>query len=313
MTSDIELRLLRVFRGVVESGGFTNAQSVLNLSQSTVSNQMALLESRLGFVLCQRGRGGFRLTDEGRAYYLQVVELSNALSRFQSSTANIKDRLCGKLRIGFLDNIITDDNCPLQEALSRFTRHPENDVKITLDVLSPPELENALLNHELDAAISIFPQRVAGLSYDYLYKERDVLVCHPDHKLAVIDDPRLLSLALPEASRIIRTFLNGREFPFDLLGGSREAKVSSLEASTLLILSRSYIGFLPEHYARHWTKRGKLVQLMPEKFHRYSDFFLAIRDQQSSNSSALEFFLQCLHNVSNTPKPLTLVKHPSKQ
>jgi DNA-binding transcriptional LysR family regulator len=42
--TDIDLRLLRVFTTIVESGGLAGAQVTLNLSQSTVSTQLAELE-----------------------------------------------------------------------------------------------------------------------------------------------------------------------------------------------------------------------------------------------------------------------------
>lgn len=302
MISDIEIRLLRVFKAVVESGGFTNAQVALNLSQSTVSNQMSLLESRIGFVLCQRGRAGFKLTSEGEAFYKQTVDLFNAVGQFESGVAEIKGRLSGTLRIGFLDNIITDALCPLKDTLSKFIQQPDNDVQISLKVLSPPALENAVLNNELDVAIGIFPHRIPGLRYEYLYRERDILVAHPDNPLASIDDPRLLSSYLPGASRIVRTFLTDEEFPFNDIE-VQEARVSSLEASAILILSSNYIGFLPEHYAQTWLKTGELVELISNKFHRFSDFHAVIRDQQGSVSSALKVFLDCLYKVNEIHNP----------
>jgi hypothetical protein len=52
--------LLRLFVSVVECGGFSAAQGELGLSQSSISQQMAKLETRLGYRLCSRGKGGFR-------------------------------------------------------------------------------------------------------------------------------------------------------------------------------------------------------------------------------------------------------------
>jgi hypothetical protein len=54
-----DLHLLRLFVTVVEAGGFSAAQGVLGLSQPSISQQMAKLETRLGYRLCSRGKGGF--------------------------------------------------------------------------------------------------------------------------------------------------------------------------------------------------------------------------------------------------------------
>ncbi|KFC50427.1 LysR family transcriptional regulator, partial [Halomonas sp. SUBG004] len=58
--SDYDIRLVRIFlKTVVECGGFTAAETTLGISRSAISQHMSDLESRLGFSLCQRGRGGF--------------------------------------------------------------------------------------------------------------------------------------------------------------------------------------------------------------------------------------------------------------
>ena len=67
--TDIDIRLLRVFKTVVECGGFSAAEVELNIRRAAISQHMADLERRLGLTLCRRGRAGFRLTDEGRLAY----------------------------------------------------------------------------------------------------------------------------------------------------------------------------------------------------------------------------------------------------
>ncbi|MGQ3028986.1 MAG: LysR family transcriptional regulator, partial [Ferrovibrionaceae bacterium] len=64
-----DIRLLRLFMTIVEAGGFAAAQGELNLSLSTISTHVSTLETRLGVVLCKRGRSGFEVTPEGQAVY----------------------------------------------------------------------------------------------------------------------------------------------------------------------------------------------------------------------------------------------------
>ena len=67
--SDADLRLLRVFKAVVDCGGMASAELELNLAMSTISRHVKDLETRLGLVLCRRGRAGFALTPEGQQLY----------------------------------------------------------------------------------------------------------------------------------------------------------------------------------------------------------------------------------------------------
>ena len=66
---DVDLKHLRVFAAVVECGGFTAAENMLDINCSTISKAMSDMESRLGVRLCNRGRGGFELTEEGEKLY----------------------------------------------------------------------------------------------------------------------------------------------------------------------------------------------------------------------------------------------------
>ena len=80
--SETDLRLLKVFRTVVDSGGFAAAQSELNIGTSTISSHMATLEQRLGAKLCQRGRVGFQLTDKPVDPKMIIVNKENKFVRF---------------------------------------------------------------------------------------------------------------------------------------------------------------------------------------------------------------------------------------
>ncbi|MGI5135658.1 LysR family transcriptional regulator [Streptomyces sp. CA-106110] len=61
----IELRHLRYFVAVEESGTFTHAAERMYVAQPTLSQQIRRLEEFVGTALLQRGRGGARLTAAG--------------------------------------------------------------------------------------------------------------------------------------------------------------------------------------------------------------------------------------------------------
>ncbi|MEJ1977170.1 MAG: LysR family transcriptional regulator [Acetobacteraceae bacterium] len=150
--ADIDLRLLRVFVAVAESGGYALAQPVLNIGSSTISLHMSDLERRLGFRLCERGRGGFQLTDRGEQAYEEVKRLLERLDDFSGSMANLKKRLAGHLRFGMVDCLVTNPDFPLSRTLRRFNQL-DNGVKIEIVVESRTHLESGVLSGGLHAAI----------------------------------------------------------------------------------------------------------------------------------------------------------------
>ena len=80
---DVDLRLLRVFMTIVQCNGFTAAQASLGMSQATISTHMRHLEDRLRVRLCERGRAGFFLTDEGQQIHAACRDLFGSIDRFR--------------------------------------------------------------------------------------------------------------------------------------------------------------------------------------------------------------------------------------
>lgn len=303
IVGNIDLRMLRVFQAVVEAGGFSNAQVVLNVSQSTISTQMAQLETRLGVTLCHRGRGGFSLTEEGEACYRHVVELFTAINTFQTHADALRGEFDGVLRVAFLDNVVTDPASPLRELFARFVGLPGNRVRLALEVLAPQDMERRLLDRSLDVAIGIFYGRLPELEYRPLYRETDSLVCARGHPLASIREPSALRAALPATRKVMRGFLGSLEFAQpESQAPSSDAVVTNVEAAVHLILTGGYIGFLPRHYSRTWIDCGELVELLPCHFLRHSEFSLVTRVTEIRQRT-LQAFLNCVEPTSDSQTP----------
>jgi len=168
-------------------------------------------------------------------------------------------------------------------------------VRISLEVLSPSDLERRLLDSSIDLAISISNRRLPGLQYDPLYVEHDVLVCQREHPLAGAEDSREVIDAIRRAHKVIRTFLGDQEFPYSIMNdGTLIADVANIEASAFLILTGKYIGFLPKHYATPWLRSGEMAELLPGKFIRHSQLFLLTRVHQQPRPVALDTFFRCI-------------------
>ena len=71
----MELRVLRYFLMVAKEQSFTKAAEKLNITQPTLSRQLAALEEELGAKLFNRSGHSVTLTDEGVLLKRQALEM----------------------------------------------------------------------------------------------------------------------------------------------------------------------------------------------------------------------------------------------
>ncbi|GAA3544675.1 LysR family transcriptional regulator [Zobellella aerophila] len=273
---DVDLKLLRVFATIVKCGGFSAAQAALNSGQSTISEQMAHLEARLGVKLCQRGRSGFRLTEQGVAVHEATLRLLSAVENFCMDADVLKQQISGKLNLGIIDSTITDPDSPIPRTTQRFVSRG-HDVHLNVYIGSPAELEERVLDGRLHLAVGHFPIHVAGLSYAMLYQEASGLYCgrrHPLHGSKAKGAEQLKQIG---TSRIaVRGYMQNDEL--ELLGvGKAAATVDNIEALAILIISGAYLGFLPVHFAAQWVKTGDMRQLAATQLRLISPFDVITR------------------------------------
>lgn len=291
-TNDVDIRQIRIFLAVVQCGGFSAAQDMLNLAQSTISTEVAALEARLGYVLCRRGRGGFQLTPQGEALVADATALMSAMDQFEASVAKHKREGLGSVRIAIIDNLVTDPVCPLIGALDRFHARTGGRTHVTLDVISPGEIEQGVASGRIDLALGIFAEPLPSLVYRKLYTERDVLVCGQRHPLFGETSDLALFAQIRTAQKVVRSFLRLQDFFF--LSDQREsitAQVDSVEAAAFLILAGHHLGFLPDHYARRWVEGGAMRILLEKSYTRRSEISLVHRRDRARVSASARLLI----------------------
>ena len=142
---DVDLRLLRVFAEIVRCNGFSAAQSSLGMTQATISAHMRHLEDRLGVRLCERGRSGFFMTDEGKQIHSAVLDLFGSIERFQAAVGDAQGELAGRLTFGTVDAMVSNRALNLQAAIGNFARLAPK-VHLDIDVSAPQALSQGILS-----------------------------------------------------------------------------------------------------------------------------------------------------------------------
>lgn len=251
---DLDLHLLRLFVSVVEYGGFSAAQGELGLSQSSISQHMAKLETRLGYRLCSRGKGGFKLTPKGEQLLLATRGLFQSIEAFRHQSNGVAGRLIGEVRVGLSEALDRSVVLQVAEAIRRFRERDES-VRIELISAMPGEMERLLLQQRLDLAIGYFSQVQSSFDYRPLFREPQHLYCGAGHPLFVEPNPDLEALRNTDVvDHPYRFFRNDQP----LYGKQSSARSEQVEGTLAFILSGKHLGYLPEHFARSWEDSGLL-------------------------------------------------------
>lgn len=294
--SDFDLRLLRVFKTVAECGSFSGAESALGITRSAISLHMGDLEKRLGMRLCQRGRAGFALTDEGREVLRASETVLVAIEGFRSEVNQMHQQLRGDLNVAIVNNLVTQPKMRITHAL-KAVRAEGSGVRINLSMSTPGEIERGLLDGHLHVGAVPLISPLSGLDYSLLYEERSNLYCSHEHPLfahaaSVTDDQ------LAQADAVVPTYRMTAEAIglHQLLNFG--ASATDREGIAFLILTGSYIGFLPDHYAATWVEKGIMAALDPNRL--YFDAKLAIATRKGRRPNMiLERFLNELQLTSS--------------
>jgi LysR family transcriptional regulator, transcriptional activator for bauABCD operon len=297
--SDMDLRLLRVFRTVVDCGGMAAAELELNIGTSTVSRHIKDLETRLGLTLCRRGRAGFALTAEGEQIYAQAAQLLSATDAFRSSVDEIHQRMGGQLHVAVFDKTASNPACHIAQAIALFAQAAPG-VSLNLHVSTLNGIERGVLDGQFQIGIIPGHRNSDTLEYTRLFDEAMLLYCGAGHALFDADAANL-------------DWENLRQHPFAGLGYhspnmeisqaqrlTRSATGFDQESIATLILSGKFLGFLPIHYAQSFVALGQMRAVKPELFNYACDFFGIVR-RSPQPSRATRAFLGCLREVHGSP------------
>lgn len=183
----MNLRDLEYVLAVMETGHFGRAALACHVSQPTLSGQIKKLEDALGVTLFERGRGGARPTDTGRAVALQAQKALRAAAEIHEIAQAAQDPYAGEFRLGLIPTVapylIPRFVARLRDAL------PDLSVIYREDITE--RLVRDLESGEIDAAILATPPETDALQAIPLYTEPFRLVFPDGHALSSLAHLRM--------------------------------------------------------------------------------------------------------------------------
>lgn len=289
--TDFDLKLLRIFKTVTDCGSFSAAEILLGITRSAISLHMSDLEKRLGMRLCQRGRAGFSLTDEGR----EILKLSDtmmvAIEEFRQQVNEMHKNLRGEFNIGIINNLVTQPMMRITNALEMLNKNGPS-IQINLSMTTASEIERGLMDGRLHVGVLPKSSPVSGLDYTRLYDEKSYLYCSSRHPLFHLNtlpgdnELRLYDAVIPSHRMTAEIIAMLRRF-------NGTATASDREGIAFLILTGRYVGLLPDHYAAYWQEKDIMRSIAPEVMSSTSEISVVTRKGRRPGS-ILALFLDSL-------------------
>ena len=194
----MELRQLKYFIGTAETLSFSEAARNLNVTQSTLSQQIKQLENEIGAQLFHRSSHSVALTEAGSEMLPYARQTIESAEMCMNRIADINDINAGTLNIG-----VTYSFAPiLTESLLAFRRQYPG-IKLNIFYRPMAELMEMLRSRCVDFALAFKPSvAIDGVESHILFQNYLAAIVSQDHPLAesqsvTLDELRRYNLALP--------------------------------------------------------------------------------------------------------------------
>ena len=105
MKTDLELRQLRVFVSVVESGAHARAARALGISQSTISETLSAMERTLGTAIFRKSAKGSVLTPAGEALLPYAKQMLALASECVTELSKVSTSVSGTLVVAAVESL----------------------------------------------------------------------------------------------------------------------------------------------------------------------------------------------------------------
>ena len=193
----MDLRQLRYFIAVARERNFTRAAEQLHMAQPPLSRQIQQLEDELGVPLIVRSSRPLRLTDAGRLFHEQALQILGRVEQMESATRRFGRNERSVLSIGFVASTLYGGLPLLVRRLRQ--QCPELDVQL-VELMSMHQIE-ALKAGRIDVGFGRIRAEDPAVERIVLREER--LVAAIPSNSPLVQDSGPLPLAALAGERMI--------------------------------------------------------------------------------------------------------------
>lgn len=277
---------LRAFEAAARCGSFTAAAKELNVTQAAISQQVRLLEQRLGFALFRRHANGLELTDQARAFQPGLTDAFDAIERLTDQVAAM--RAGPVLTVGVAPAFALHWLIPRLAGFNR--KHPEIEVRMATGGARVP------LRDDWTCSVRRGEGHWTGYMAEELFPVPLVPVCTPTiaKRLRRPTDLRNATLIVVDHLRAQWTWwfaAAGLPAPIQPAG---EAVFESSAMAIKAVLDGIGVAVAQLPYVSDDLESGQLVAPFPIVRQRFESWYLAYRPVRQDDP-ALILFRDWLH------------------
>ena len=177
----MEIRQLRAFVAIAESGTFTAGALRVHVTQAAISMQIRQLETEIGAKVFVRAPRHVILTEAGEQLLRRARHILREHDAALDEIAELAGAERGRLRIGSASAMVLTEQLPsiLKELRKQ---HPAADISVTSG--TSEVLVDQILAGEVDVAFVSLPVDVRGIKTERLSEDQLVAIASPHHRLA---------------------------------------------------------------------------------------------------------------------------------
>src|SRR5436190_16324837 len=150
----MHLRFVEIFCDVAQRRSFSKGAQAQDVSQSSASQAVNLLEKRLGTKLIDRSKRPLELTPAGKLYLDGCRELLERFRAVEDRVHAIADRVAGPVRVAAIYSV---GLMQMEQFVQRFEElYPE--VKLRVEYLHPDRVYQQVLDDEADVGLVSYPR-----------------------------------------------------------------------------------------------------------------------------------------------------------
>lgn len=175
----MHLRFVEIFCDVAQRRSFSKGAAAHNVSQSSASQAVSLLEKRLGTRLIDRSKRPLELTPTGQIYFEGCREMLERYRAIEDRVQAIEDRVAGPVRVAAIYSV---GLMQMEQFVQRFEElYP--DAHLRLEYLHPDRVYQQVLADEADLGLVSYPRHSGDIVSIDWQEQPMVLVVPPGHPL----------------------------------------------------------------------------------------------------------------------------------